>query len=703
MTRNAKWIWPENCETVNAYAWFEDAFDATGEQPIEVRISVSGEYVLFLNDEVAGFGQYSDWPESKTFNLHQLACKEGENRFRLWVWHQNLDCSMDVAAPARVWFQVSQGRNILMASDEDTPCRQDVRYRQGSMWMITGQLGYGFEFDGRQALPPMGKAVVVDAPAELNPRPIRKLALGKMQRASLCGQGVYSEENPQIDRLSTRMRRAALSKRLDGEMMEEDGWMQADSGDGIYLIYDLGRESVGYFTLDIDLSQDAEILVGFGEHLKDQRVRMEIESRNFVARITLPAGRTQFTHWFRRWGCRYLQLHIPAKRARVRSAGILPVDYPVDESAAFRCGDGLHNRIFDVSRHTLKMCMHSHYEDCPWREQALYAMDSRIQMLCGYSAFGETDMPRESLRLLARSIREDGMLELCAPAKIAITIPCFSLAFIIALWEYVLYTGDVSLAEELLPTSLRILEAVQARDDGRGRINCFKEKKYWNFFEWQPGLDGGEIVAQDEHPVRAEGLLTAYYALALEAAEKLCAVLEKDGAVLKERRSRTVAALNDFWDAEKGLYAAFLQDGEKSVYSALMQSLALLCGAADEDRAKNLRERLAKGEGMIPVTLNDAMSRYQALMQDEETYADFVFDEIAEIWGRMLCEGATSFWETELGDRDFNNAGSLCHGWSAVPVYFYYAYGLGLRPEAPGKPGIFETKQTVLGSPTLRR
>ena len=28
-------------------------------------------------------------------------------------------------------------------------------------------------------------------------------------------------------------------------------------------------------------------------------------------------------------------------------------------------------------------------------------------------------------------------------------------------------------------------------------------------------------------------------------------------------------------------------------------------------------------------------------------------------------------WETILGDADFDNAGSLCHGWSAMPVYYY--------------------------------
>ena len=42
----------------------------------------------------------------------------------------------------------------------------------------------------------------------------------------------------------------------------------------------------------------------------------------------------------------------------------------------------------------------------------------------------------------------------------------------------------------------------------------------------------------------------------------------------------------------------------------------------------------------------------------------------------MLDEGATSAWETKIGASDFSNAGSLCHGWSAVPVYYYNKFGM---------------------------
>src|SRR3546814_12618005 len=57
---------------------------------------------------------------------------------------------------------------------------------------------------------------------------------------------------------------------------------------------------------------------------------------------------------------------------------------------------------------------------------------------------------------------------------------------------------------------------------------------------------------------------------------------------------------------------------------------------------------------------------------------------IVESWRPMVLNGATSFWETTDGGDDFGYAGSLCHGWSALPVYYRQAWTLGVRPLTPG-------------------
>ena len=49
-------------------------------------------------------------------------------------------------------------------------------------------------------------------------------------------------------------------------------------------------------------------------------------------------------------------------------------------------------------------------------------------------------------------------------------------------------------------------------------------------------------------------------------------------------------------------------------------------------------------------------------------------DDFETLKKKMLDAGSTTVWETELGAPDFANAGSLCHGWSAMPIYYYSKY-----------------------------
>ena len=85
------------------------------------------------------------------------------------------------------------------------------------------------------------------------------------------------------------------------------------------------------FTLDIDLPAEAELMIGWGEHLDDLRVRAEVGTRNFACHITLPAGHTKFVHPFLRMGCRYLELHVYAESAVLHHAGVIPTNYPVTD------------------------------------------------------------------------------------------------------------------------------------------------------------------------------------------------------------------------------------------------------------------------------------------------------------------------------------------------------------------------------------
>jgi len=87
---------------------------------------------------------------------------------------------------------------------------------------------------------------------------------------------------------------------------------------------------------------------------------------------------------------------------------------------------------------------------------------------------------------------------------------------------------------------------------------------------------------------------------------------------------------------------------------------------------------------MVKTTLSQCLYKFEALLQEKGKYGSSVFSQISDDWSKMLYAGASSFWETEQGQADFDYAGSLCHGWSATPAYFYGAYILGVKPLSSG-------------------
>ena len=68
--------------------------------------------------------------------------------------------------------------------------------------------------------------------------------------------------------------------------------------------------------------------------------------------------------------------------------------------------------------------------------------------------------------------------------------------------------------------------------------------------------------------------------------------------------------------------------------------------------------------------------KYDALLAtDKQKYQPWVLREIRREYGKMVERGNT-VWETIEGAVAFDNAGSLCHGWSSIPVYYYTKHGL---------------------------
>ena len=555
--------------------------------------------------------------------------------------------------------------NVVAFSDEgnDVFYREDIFYPD---YAITAQIGWSFAYD--LSAKPQKKAKTVKTvktvlssnESLLLPRPVKKCFFTKKMGVMLeKGNFVFSGGKTPAEKIEA----ASLAK--------VDDW-SASLKKGQYAVFDLGEETTGQIFFDITAENPAgkpdgnAVYVGYGEDFKG-RVHAYINGRNFAFSYKLNGGENKFVQPFGRMGGRYLVLFALCDIS-VREIGVLEIGYPVTKKElVFK--DPLDQKIYDVAARTNYLCMHSHYEDCPWREQAFYGMDAALQMKYAYAFFGETTFPRENLRLFYSTQRGDGLFELCAPSEIGTTIPSFSLFAAMALADYYDFSGDEKFVSESHGAIEKLLDAFIKRLD-KELIARFFEKKYWNFYEWKTDLDGGDIFRNEDQEPIIDLPLNALLAMTLYRLGRLFDGLEiaNDYVSLADKIREKLD--EKFYDEDSKAFYCFSYNGRRWAQNELCETLMLAIGSKHSGAAaKNI-----VGERFEPVTTAFFGIKAEALICYDKSLKNYVYDKIRAVFGKMIRGGATSFYETEKGKEDFESAGSLCHAWASAPAYLYVKY-----------------------------
>jgi hypothetical protein len=120
----------------------------------------------------------------------------------------------------------------------------------------------------------------------------------------------------------------------------------------------------------------------------------------------------------------------------------------------------------------------------------------------------------------------------------------------------------------------------------------------------------------------------------------------------------------------------FTMTAGKEIYTELANSLAVLNGLVTEQESEVICKKIASG-ALSPSSMSMKVFKYDALLQtNEKEYSEFVLSDLRKDFKVMKENGATSTWETIEGAVAFDNAGSLCHGWTALPVYYFHRLGI---------------------------
>jgi hypothetical protein len=446
----------------------------------------------------------------------------------------------------------------------------------------------------------------------------------------------------------------------------------------VELMYDLGQQDCGYYTFDLIAPAGTIVDIFAVEYIApDGRIQFSLHNRNGLRYITRE-GVNRFTSLKRRSG-RYVFLTLRNQRGpvRVRHFGLIESTYPVNAVGSFASSAARLDKIWEISTHTLKLCMEDTFTDCPLYEQTHWVGDARNESLLAYPVFGAVDLGRRCIRITGQSLEHYPIAGCQTPSCWDVLLPAWSFLWGISTWDHYWYTGDKQFLRETWPQVIRNLQGAAQRVDQRGLFSG----PYWNMFDWTAIDQNHKAVLHN----------TMFMIGAIDAALKEAEVLGDSShtAWLRTLRARLAAGANRLWDPERRAYLDSVhEDGSLSRSTSQHTSfLAILYDVVEPDHLADARRNLIEPPpGMVGIGSPFAgLYLYEAL--EKLGMEDRIVADIYHNYLPMLESGATTVWESypsgTTGSNGFPTR-SHCHAWSSAPSYFLNRIVLGIKPTSAG-------------------
>ena len=663
-------------------------------QPL--HIGADSAYILHVNGHEVMRGPVRGTRKLLFFDTVDIApfLRAGDNRVEVEAW-----------SPAREDFITASVQPALIAEAPGL-------FATGRGWMVrklallsgggdiplfTPQTGFMEVLDLRRCDdgPPWSPAAFVENPLLLNktlvPRDIPPLSeYAVTPVAPPVAASVANNAVPPLDELSEAIAHeewTAGGSRFDGALLQP-----SRNGDAAALLWDFGGEHIGRAAIVVDAPAGTVVDLTYGESRDGANGRLRTLFTNpechFTDRVILREGRNLIGTRFADRGFRFIQAVFRnfAAPIRILRCEAMAKRYNFRSEAKFCCSDPMLNGIFAQCVETLKACAIDTFVDCPWRERAFWINDLVVESHASLIAFGPHALHRRCLDLAFAQQLPDGQIPGICPmpeSRPDLALPAAQLFLPMVVEKYLAYGGGRDCARRHLPQIAANLEFFERQIDGDGVLR--PPDGVWNFIDW-----GFELERISLNGCRTS-MLNSLYICALKSTARLATALDAPFPQLAQYPGRirrtALATARVFRDSASGRLndCALLEWHRPGVIqSQLAHALWLLageCSAAQRDTAVAALDDdvLLAPELYLSYFLLEAMGRHGLAIA--------ALDRIRKYWGPIWQSGHPTVFEAavhQFGTDAFEGLGSLCHGFSAAPVIFFFETILGLRPVDSG-------------------
>jgi len=706
---DAAMIWTNSATPVkNAYVAFRLVIelDAVCDDPVEIAVSASSQYRLYLNGVYLGRGPAREW--SGHLGLDRYALGErlvsGRNVLSALVHYYGEEVGgYPPALPGLLVCGAIGGRSLSTGVAEWQVCRLDgwnaysgrssiyvgfnEDLRMDGYMPAVWERGDGAGWDTARVLPEAVQQWPRYEPRSIPPLqerdivPVNVPAIGEVawpEGALVHSQCIAEEVHRPI--AAARVQRAHALFPLT-----------IAAGEPVYLIVDVGMLTSGAARFTIRAQGGEELFIGYADRLRlpdrlfsegrdaldaDPRHNLSLHAdcthggvNDAVDHFVLRAGVNSWEAPFNLHGFRYLELCLFNIHGdiTIEQVAAREITYAVAPRGQFRCSDPAWNRIWEDGERTARLCMLDTFMDNPTRERQQYADDGRLQALYAYAYFGDTQLARRLIRLTAQGLRDDGALQAGGPWCWNQVMSAWTLHWLEALREYVEHTGDMAPALEVADTMATALEWYRQWQAPDGLLTI--EERFgwcgapggviWNFLDWQ-GIDG-EVKGD-----AARWTINAIYHQALGTAAGFMAALGRTVAAEHYRSLREALGT-----AMRAAFGSAEAPGSTSEHALAYLTLAGIISGQMGTVAAAVETGAFHTDMLYLHFTLDALLR--------EGYDEAVISALRQTLGVMSIEGTGTVYETR--SARLNPQHALCQGVGALAGYFLPRVLAGVRPD----------------------
>ncbi len=343
---------------------------------------------------------------------------------------------------------------------------------------------------------------------------------------------------------------------------------------------------------------------------------------------------------------------------------------PLKQKGTFSCDEEMINRVWDTAAYTFHLNSREFLLDGIKRDRWVWSADAYQSLFVNRYLFLDQELEKRTLTVLGGK----------SPFKRHInTIVDYTFFWIISLYDYYQTYGDLKFLHQIFEQMQEVMRFCQKRTDEDGFMRG--KEGDWIFIDWAEIDKTGALCGEQ-----------ILYAKAMKCYAAICTLLGKeDDGCTEKAECLTKQIFDHFYDKEMGVFIDSYESGKRNV-TRHCNILAYLFLPCSQEQKQQIYERVILNDNVAAIT-TPYFKFYENQVHCEAGNGKLLEKSLREYYGCMLEQGATTLYEEYdpkmKGVEHYAMYGnpyekSLCHAWSASPIYLLGRYRMGVRNTGTG-------------------